>query len=116
MMPKSAACTTLISPPLLHPSNVTQGPSRPLPDAGGGGAAPPTACPLAAVNASLAGFSLGSHPRTAPWPRLRLRVAGGWAPRAGWGEEEEGGEKPRPLPRRHLPLPSVGTGGSCKHG
>lgn len=71
-MPKPAACTTSISPPLFHSSTVTQGPSWPLPDAGG------PLHPLAAVSPSLAGFSLGSHHRAAPWPRLRLRAKGGW--------------------------------------
>lgn len=61
------------SPPLLHyDAGPLPAPSgRPVP-------APPTACPLAAVSPSLAGFSLGSHQRAAPWPRLRLRAEGGW--------------------------------------
>lgn len=61
------------TPPLLHCD------AGPLPAPSGRlSPAPPTAYPLAAVSPSLAGFSLGSHRRAAPWPRLRLRAEGGW--------------------------------------
>lgn len=80
-MPKPAACTTSISPPLLPSSPpLLHCDAGPLPAPSGrlGPPAPPTARPLAAESPSLAGFSLGSHHWAAPWPRLRLRAEGGW--------------------------------------